>query len=363
MSNQLALEVPINAVSFGSVSIALLREMHKRGLMPSIFPIGPVDLSAQKPDPAFNQWLGNCINNASLKHSRKNPAIRLWHIQGSLSSLSSTNSQLITFYEQDQITPLEINVLRNQDKVYVTSRYTQQVFGMFGIKSDYLPLGFDSHNFSALPVRPKIEGVTSFFTGGKWEARKRSAQVIRAWAKRYGNNKDYRLNCAVHNPFLKPEDQNAMIGQALEGKAYWNINWLPWSATNAEYNAVLQSSDIVLSMSGGEGRDLPCYHAVALGAWPVALRAHAFLDYLDDTNAVLVNPNGKAPGFDGVFFHPGQPVNQGAFFTWADEDFIAGCEEAERRVKSLGLNKKGMELQKQGYAEAVDILLAGVEGK
>jgi len=109
-------------------------------------------------------------------------------------------------------------------------------------------------------------------------------------------------------------------------------------------------------MSGGEGRDLPCYHATALGAWPVAMRAHAYLDYLNDDNAVLINPNGKRPAADGVHFSQGGPFNQGNLFTFDNDEFIKGCEEAERRAK-IGLNTSGLELQKLGYEQAVDIVL------
>ncbi len=148
-----------------------------------------------------------------------------------------------------------------------------------------------------------------------------------------------------------------MVSQALEGKPYQNIVFLPWCPDNATYNSTLQSSEIVISMSGGEGRDLPCYHATAMGAWPVAMRAHAYLDYLTDENAVLVNPNGKCPAADGVHFESNGLFNNGNLFTFDDDDFIKGCEEAERRVKTIGINTTGLELQKHGYQPAVDILL------
>jgi len=362
MSQSFNLHAAYNGLSFGNVSIALTREMLKRGLTPAIFPIGgQVDLATQKPDADFNQKLGHLINSAQQRASRKSPTIKLWHIQDSLASYSERGNDLLTFFELDALTPSEVNILRNQRRVYVTSTYTQQVFSQFGIQSIYLPIGFDSHNFLQLPIRPKIVDpkagpVTSFLMAGKLEKRKGHFQVLNLWAKRYGNKPQYRLNCAVHNPFLKQEDMNAMIAQALEGKTYWNINWLPWSATNAEYNTVLQSSDIILSCSGGEGRDLPCYHATAMGAHPIALRAHAYLDYLNDDNAILINPNGKTPAVDGVFFHGGQPFNQGNLFTFSPEDFYAACDEAERRAK-IGINLRGIELQRKTYSEAVDILL------
>ena len=352
----------VNSLSFGNVSIAILREMHKRGLSPSLFPIthdlrNPFDLSTQKDDPAFTQWLHACYASGQQRHSRKHRTLRLWHIGDSISSYSEAGNDLLTFFELDQLTPMEINILRQQRKVYLTSRYAQSVFSQYSIQSEYLPLGFDAHNFGPLSKRGHIEGATSFLLAGKLEARKGHLQVLRLWAKRYGNNNAYRLNCALHNPFLPPGGFEHLVGQALEGKRYNNIVFHEWAATNASYNSTLQSSEIVICMSGGEGRDLPCYHATALGAWPVAMRAHAYLDYLTDENAVFVNPNGKRPAADGVHFAPNAAMNNGNLFSASDEDILAGFEEAEKRVKTLGINTKGMELQKQTYAPAVDILL------
>lgn len=359
-----AFNVPLNNLSFGNVSIAILREVFRRGLQPNVLPIGPVDLSAQKPDDSFNRQLGATINDAQRNHSREDIVFRLWHIQGSLESYSRRDSRLLTFFELDALTPTEINILRNQDKVYVTSSYTRDVFGMFGINAEYVPLGFDAHNFSTLAARPLIDGVTSFLLAGKLEKRKGHFKVLNLWAKKYGNNMKYRLNLALFNPFMPVHRQQAMINEALEGKQYANIGprqpdgsiGLPYMPTNAEYNSFLQSGQIYIAMSGGEGRGLPEYHATALGAWPVALNAHAYKDYLTTENAVLVNPNSKVPAADGVFFAPNGPFNIGNLFDFNGDEFVAACETAEARA-AQGLNAKGFELQKITYKDTVDALL------
>ncbi len=360
MSLSYCLSAPYNNLSLGSVSVALTRELFKRGETPSVFPMfaQAPDLSAQVPDQGFNQKLEASIVSAHQRYNRKMPCFRNWHIQSSLESHCEKGNHLLTWMELDQLTPTEVNVLRQQVKVYVTSRFTQGVMSQYGIQAAYLPIGFDSHNFRPLAARPgRIDGVTQFLLAGKLEHRKGHLQVLRAWARRYGGNPAYRLNCSVFNHFLPPDRANAMIGEALEGKAYWNIIFHPFHPDNATYNSLLQSSEIVIAMSGGEGRDLPCYHATALGAWPVAMRAHAYLDYLNDENAVLISPNGKRPAADGVHFSQGGPFNQGNLFTFDDEAFLKGCEEAEHRAR-VGLNLKGMDLQKVGYEQAVDILLA-----
>lgn len=355
-----AIDAPINAVSFGQCTVAILRELKQRGLHPNVFPMHGVDLSTQKPDEEFNKWLASCVNKAQGDHCRKKTSFRLWHINGSLQSYSDSDSRLITFHELDGLTPMEINVLRNQDRVYVTSRFTKGVFETFGIKAEYLPLGFDSHSFGALEKRPKVDDAVSFGLAGKLEVRKNHLKILNLWVKRYGNRKEYRLNAALHNPFLKPEHANALLAQAFEGKQYWNVNLLPPMPTNAEYNAFLQASDIHLALSGGEGFDLPAYHATALGAHTVALRAHVYTDYLNDENAVLVSPNSKRPAADGIFFHPNTPFNVGNFFDFGEADFYAACEAAEKRA-ALGINTAGLALQKNTFAQTVDVLLKDLQ--
>ena len=60
-------------------------------------------------------------------------------------------------------------------------------------------------------------------------------------------------------------------------------------------------------------------------------------------------------------FAPNGPLNNGNLFSASDDDIVAGFEEAERRGKTLGLNKNGMLLQQQTYAQTLDVLLKGLE--
>lgn len=354
---EFALDLPINSVSFGQTSIAILRECYRRGLQPSVFPLqGQNDLSAQKPDEGFTKWLQYSIDKAQREHSRKKTSVRLWHIGQSLATYSDVDSRLVFFYETNDPTPTEINILRNQSRVYVTNRYTQSIFARFGIDAVHLPLGFDSHNFGVLTPRPGVQREITTLLLAKLEHRKHTLRQLNLWAKRYGNQKGYSLNAAIFNPFMKPEHQQALIAQALEGKQYWNITFLPFMGTNAEYNQYLQSGQVVLACSGSEGFGLGEFHAAAMGAWPVALKAHAYLDHFTDENAVWVQPNGMVPVYDGIHFAPGQPFNQGSVFTWSDEAWYAGVEEAHKRA-AAGLNLAGLKLQQQTYAQTVDILL------
>ena len=371
MNSPISINFPINSLSFGNVSVAILRELYRaeqeNGLFPNetpaILPIGPVEIKTQRPDAGFSTWLQNILNSSLERVDSKEPCFKLWHINGAIESVSSYERNLLTFHETNSLTPTEINILNNQNSVFVTSSYTEQVFDSHGVTARviHLPLGFDDHNFKVLEKRPTIDGVISFFLGGKMEERKQTLRQLSLWARKYGNNRRYALNVCISNPHIKVEDQNALIHNALEGKRFFNINFLPYAATNEEYNKVLQSSHIHLGCSLNEGFDLPLYHATAMGAWPVALNAHVYKDYLNNENAILVEPSKEmVKAHDGIFFNFGRgPFNQGYWPTFSDDAFIAACEEAEKRVAEKGLNTEGLKLQQRTYKQVAKELFAG----
>jgi hypothetical protein len=114
---------------------------------------------------------------------------------------------------------------------------------------------------------------------------------------------------------------------------------------NSVYNDFLNSADIIIGMSGGEGWGLPEFHSVALGKHSVILNAHAYKEWADEENSVLVEPNGKVEVYDNMFFHKGTPFNQGNIFDFDPDDFISACEKAIERVKANKLNNNGLKLQ------------------
>jgi hypothetical protein len=354
----LALHTPINSLSFGIVSIAILREFYRRNLNPSLFLIGQPDLSAQKEDKGFNQWIQQNVNRGISSHNRKNPTIKLWHINGGMESYSAEQI-LFTFHETDTLTPAEVNILNNQRLTLVTSNFTRRVFEEHGVRNvKFIPLGFDADNFYPTSKNYLGADITTFGLFGKWEKRKHTEKILKAWIKEFGCKREYRLHVAAFNPFFKPEENQALIQQALEGKNIWNITFSPPVATNSEYNDIINSIDIVLALSGGEGRGLPEFHSVALGKHCVGLNAHSYKDFLNNENSILIPPTGKISCLDGKFFHPNHPFNQGSFFDFDEKEMISACYQVIEKVKVNRTNSIGLNLQKLTYKETVDSILS-----
>lgn len=120
---------------------------------------------------------------------------------------------------------------------------------------------------------------------------------------------------------------------------------------NSLYNDFLNSSDIIIGMSGGEGWGLPEFQSVAIGKHAVILNAHGYKEWANENNSVLVNPNGKIEVYDNMFFNKGQIFNQGNIFDFDADDFLNACDKAIERVKKQKINTSGIELQNKFNSE------------
>jgi hypothetical protein len=346
-----SLNLPINSVSFGQTSTLILRELFNRNINPLISPIGGnVDLSSQQIDQNFAKWIEPNINSFLANHKRTNKIFKLWHLNGSLESLSEKQI-LFSFYELDSPTQAELNIVKNNHKVIFSSKYSIEVFKNHGCSNlEYVPLAFDKYNFQKLD-KVYFKDRIVFNLVGKLEKRKHHKKVIQTWLKKFGNDQRYHLQCAIYNPFLKEEDNKALINSILEGKDYFNISFIGNMPQNAAYNDYLNSGNIILGMSGGEGWGLPEFHSVALGKHAVILNAHAYKEWANENNSTLVNPNSKMEVYDNMFFHKGQMFNQGNIFDFDSEEFISACEKAIAKVVSNKLNTEGLKLQQEFSSE------------
>lgn len=345
--DNLSLEIPINSLSFGNCSVNILKQLFKLGINPKISLIGSnADLSSfdnVKSD--FTEWIAKCCSLFNSKHSRDDIAFKLWHINGSMSSISK-EQVLFSFYELDSPTATEINIIKNQKTAIFSSNFSKSIFESFGCSNiEYCPLGFDSDSFYKKDRKNHDDEKIVFGLAGKLERRKQHHKALVAWAKKYGNNPKYLLNCAIKNPFIQDDQQVSAIKTLFEGKEYFNINFVDFMPTNSLYNDYLNSNDIIIGMSAGEGWGLPEFQSLCLGKHAVILNAHAYKDWANNENSVIVNPSGKIPCYDGVFFHQGAEFNQGSYFDWTEDSFIEACEEAEKRFIKNKINLNGEKLK------------------
>jgi hypothetical protein len=351
----LLVEAPINSLSFGNVSYNILRELSKRNIEVGLIPTGNVDVSAYKADASFSSWIKESINKSWDIVASKAPSFKLWHLNGALDR-KSHKQNLLTFYETSEPTFQEVSTCKSQDRTLFSSTYAKDLFESAGCGNcSFVPMGFDQDFFKT--GKKYLEGVVHFGLMGKFEKRKHTEKIIRAWLKKYGNDNRYQLSCCVTNPFFKPEQMQAVIASVLQGKRYTNINFLPYLKTNSEVNEFLNAVDIDLTgLSGAEGWNLPSFNATCLGKWSIVLNATSHKDWANDQNSILIEPSGQEPIYDSFFFSEGSAYNQGNMFSWNEDDVIAAMQTAVSKVSSVNTN--GIELGKKlTYANTVDRIL------
>lgn len=358
--NKVIINCPFNSLSFGQVSFKLIEAFYKLGVDTVIEPItdkgGQVDMRAYEVSEEFANWI-ETNTRRRLDYSKYDHVLKLWHINGSQGRITR-NQSLLTFHETDRITPVEAKLLNLQDKVFVSSEYTAEIFRNQGVQNVNVVSLAESAGIRKLDKDFKMDDVIHFGLMGKWEKRKNTAAIIQAWAKRFGNNPKYRLSCAVTNPFFKPEDMQKTI-QSVLPTACWNINFLPYLASNAEVNSFLNAIDVDLTgLSNAEGWNLPAYNASFLGKWSLVTNHTAHKEWATEDNCVLVEPSGMQPVFDGVFFQPGTPFNQGEIYSLSEEAIIAAMEKGTAVAKTP--NTKGLELAKKFTWEKTAKQLLGI---
>lgn len=357
---QFSFQAPLNNLSLGQVSFNLLYQFYKKGLSPAIFKASdhPVDHSAYDYEEDFLRWVQANLQQAVASHSREIPTLRVWHINDSWRNYSDRQI-LLTFHETDTLTEIEKKIASHSE-LCVTSNYTKDVFKQKELEATFVPLGFDSKHFFNTNKNYFDDGRITFNLCGKFEKRKHHEKIIRAWVKKYGKNKKYSLQCALHNQFYKdPNELKMKFSDILDNKHIFNVMFMQFMPKNSVYNDYLNSSDIIIGMSGGEGWGLPEFHSVALGKHSVILNASAYKEWANENNSVLVEPSSKVEVYDNKFFTKGAPFNQGNIYDFDEEAFIDGCEKAVERYRSNPINEEGLKLKEQfTYEKTADKLLS-----
>tara|TARA_R110000824_G_scaffold3379_1_gene15975 strand:- start:6202 stop:7287 length:1086 start_codon:yes stop_codon:yes gene_type:complete len=357
MKKELIVNVPLNGLSFGNVSVNLLREMWKRKMAVSVFPIGSaVDISAfDKLDPDFLNWLNSSVTGRLDGISSEVPSLKLWHLNGSENRITE-KQHLFTFHEVNFVTQIESSLANLQNSAIFSSEFSKDLFNANGCRNTHsVKLGFDE-DFSILDKR-YYEDKVIFGLTGKLEKRKHTAQIIKLWINKYGGNYKYRLHCLVHNPFYKPEEMQAIMQDIVGTSDAGNVIFHPPQATNTLVNDWLNSIHIDLSgLSGGEGWNLGAFNSTCLGKWSIVLNHTSHKDWATDENSILLEPNGMESAEDGKFFIKGNDFNQGNIFTFDEEEVIAAMEKAETLAPTL--NQKGVDLGKElTYSKTLDSIL------
>jgi glycosyltransferase involved in cell wall biosynthesis len=329
MQPKLILRGPINPLSLGNVTFNVARALLRKGVDVIFIPNANYDFRAYDSAPqADKEAVQKAAQDSLRRLERDIPALNIWHLNGA-ENLSSRKSFLFTFYETDAPTLEEKALVAWQDHVFFSSSYSADIFkAQFGLENvSPLPLGFDP-DFAPTGKTYFPNTTIHFGLMGKWEKRKHTEKIIKMWIKEFGNKPQYKLTCAVDNPFFNPQIMQGLKNNVFGGQPCNNVSFINFMATNSLVNDFMNSIDIDLTgLSGAEGWNLPTFNVLCLGGFAVVLNATGHKDWATSDNCTLVNPCGKEDCYDEFFFKRGAPFNQGSIYKFDEEQALVAIKK------------------------------------
>ena len=124
---KLLLDAPVNDLSFGNVTLNLIKEFKKKNVELGIFPTrGVVNVSSFDLDREILSYIEDGINNRYSFLKQDIPALKLWHLDGA-EERKASNQFLFTFYECSEPTDIEVAIANCQNKTIFSSQYSRDL--------------------------------------------------------------------------------------------------------------------------------------------------------------------------------------------------------------------------------------------
>ncbi|MGC8625979.1 MAG: methyltransferase domain-containing protein [Acidimicrobiales bacterium] len=255
-------------------------------------------------DPALAQQL-----QASLTcQIAPNPTVVL-HLPGyALSPVEGAKFTIgRTMFETDSLPVNWVDNCNRLDQVWVPSSFNAETFYKAGVRVPVhvVPGGVDTRRFrpGVVPLDvPEARGVT-FLSIFEWSHRKAPDVIMSAWARAFSPDSPVSLvlRCFPRGQFDNQagttdalvNNQLALLGFSRTEVAPIVIidQQLPPSAIPR----LMARADVFVGVSRGEGWGRPQMEAMASGLAVIGTRWSGNLDFMDDSNSLLVEIDGLAP--------------------------------------------------------------------
>jgi len=224
-----------------------------------------------------------------------------------------------TVWESTRLPAGWVEALRNCDEVWTTSTWGASVFARNGLDPSrvrVVPEGVDPEIFNpdvpATDILARRQGF-KFLHVGRFEDRKGTRQLLRAFDKAFGPDDEAVLVLSCHNPF-EPDFDIAAELRALDLRHPENLLVIPPVARHDVFAGLYTACDAFVAPTRAEGWGLPICEAMACGLPVIATGYSAPVDYLGpesywlDHRLVPV----ATPFFD---------ADDGDLGMWAEPDF------------------------------------------
>jgi hypothetical protein len=289
---------PFNvSTSYGACTRNIVKALQSINQNPRLFPIGGLECYPEESDSLrealAEPWNPNC------------PSVRLFH-QNNLYEHTSRKLRVgYPIFELTIFNNKELENLRNQDALFVTSEWGKNIIKENNISCPtyVVPLGSDPEVFhkNVAPSIPKKKGFVRFGSIGKLEQRKLHDLLPTLFWKAFNATDKVELYLLLNNPFVSEQEFQEWVNY-YKGILGDQVTFVPRLQRPSDVAAFMASCDIMLQPSRSEGWNMPACDAMSMELPIVGVDYSASTEFLNNSNSYLVKPNSLEIARDGKWF-------------------------------------------------------------
>ena len=289
---------PINQLGYGIAGLNIVKALHRISDI-ALWPIGQPQVTNQQDA----EIISALIKNNQYPNFNAS-CIRIWH-QHDMSQFIGKGQHIgFPIFELDKFSDLEKHHLSSLDKIFVCSKWAQQVI-LENLDIDHsqvivVPLGVDVSIFS--PCEIQNNNKTIFYNCGKWEIRKGHDILVDIFNKAFEPKDNVELWMMCDNPFLKPHETQQWIDLYKSSKLGSKIKILPRLNTQQEVYNIMSQVDCGIFPSRAEGWNLELLELMACGKHTIATNYSAHTEFCNKENSYLVDIQDSELAKDGKWF-------------------------------------------------------------
>lgn len=293
----------ISNLGYGIHAANMIKAIKEEGEKYNIQPIGQIQA-----DPYFEEYIKEGMENR-MEFDAKNPSLFIFHDEHSPQSCGSPQ-MTFSIFETNKLKPLSIETLKKgpADIVLTTTEKHKEILEANGIqkKIHVINEGIDDSLYNTIPYDAHVQ--TNKFTYlivGKREERKFTDKTLSSWIK-IMRDKDVALIIHSFNPFIHKDQKEhpftnlacwtgedpRVLGfnyKGFDGKAHHfkhgncDIYFTTPTLSTSMMPSLYHSANIGISMSRGEGWDLPLCEMMACGLPCIATDCLGHSEYINGT--------------------------------------------------------------------------------
>jgi glycosyltransferase involved in cell wall biosynthesis len=225
-----------------------------------------------------------------------------------------------TVWETTRVPERWLRALRKADDIWVPSEWGRSIFESAGLDSrriHVVPGGVDSDLFTPAPNACPPRHTFRFISVGKWENRKCSAELVRAFCQEFRRDEDVELVMHCGTAWQRRLDIDREISAELArvGAEAPRVTAGFWGDA-ANLLHLMRNADAFVLPTRAEGWGLAILEAMSCALPCIVTDYSALRAFANEQNSYLIRVQRMCPVNDPEFFACGQDWGE-----WAEPDF------------------------------------------